>query len=177
MFAGDILGILQTKAACLPGSRDFEGRPLIIVYIPAELQPWTKDNLELTLQYFSSIFNQETRRRGFTVLVDGQKNAWRVARACIRMVSLSLGSDLASMIVLRPDAFWDKQRVDNCTKIRKEGEVSWSWPGFRFRWRYLHLTTRCRVISADFHTNLEARKVRGQFATHRRIWRYLDVQP
>ncbi|KAK6627493.1 hypothetical protein RUM44_009971 [Polyplax serrata] len=122
MFAGDILGILQTKAACLPGSRDFEGRPLIIVYIPAELQPWTKDNLELTLQYFSSIFNQETRRRGFTVLVDGQKNAWRVARACIRMVSLSLGSDLASMIVLRPDAFWDKQRVDNCTKIRKEGE-------------------------------------------------------
>lgn len=130
MLAGEIVGILETKAACLPGSRDLDGRPLIIIYVPPELQPWTKDNLEVTLRYFSSIFGQETRSRGFTVVVDGQKNAWRVARACIRHVSLSLGSDLASLIVLRPDAFWDKQRVDNCTKIRKEEEVSSSWPGF-----------------------------------------------
>ncbi|EEB18960.1 Hyaluronan mediated motility receptor, putative [Pediculus humanus corporis] len=122
MFAGDIVEILESKAACLPGSRDLEGRPLIIIYVPTELQPWTKDNLEHTLQYFSSIFSQDTRRRGFTILVDCQKTPWRVARACIRHVRLSLGPDLASFIVLRPDGFWDKQRVDNCTKIRKEGE-------------------------------------------------------
>lgn len=132
MFAGEIVGILQTKAACLPGSRDREGRPLIIVHIPPELQPWTKDNLDITLRYFSSIFNPETRRNGFTILVDGQRNAWRVARACIRHISLSLGPDLANLIVLRPDAFWDKQRVDNCTKSHKEGEVSikCAWIGY-----------------------------------------------
>lgn len=133
MFAGEIVGILQTKAACLPGSRDRDGRPLIIVQIPPELQPWTKDNLDLTLRYFSSIFNPETRRNGLTVLVDGQRNAWRVARACIRHIGFSLGPDLANLIVVRPDAFWDKQRVDNCTKTHKEGEVSFKIKSEKFR--------------------------------------------
>lgn len=34
-----------------------------------------------------------------------------------------LGADAAAIIVLRPEAFWDKQRVDNCARTQKEGEV------------------------------------------------------
>lgn len=155
MFAGEIVGVLESKSACLPGSRDLEGRPLIIVHVPAELHPWTKDNLDLTLQYFSSIFSQETRRRGFTVIVDGQKGSWRVARACIRLVGLSLGPDLANLIVLRPDAFWDKQRVDNCTKIRKEGEVRLMTQPQSFD-LCSHLSHECHVVfPAYLHSNLK----------------------
>jgi hypothetical protein len=35
-----------------------------------------------------------------------------------------MGADAAAIIVLRPEAFWDKQRVDNCTRTQKEGEVT-----------------------------------------------------
>jgi hypothetical protein len=39
-------------------------------------------------------------------------------------VGVAVGADAVSVIVLRPEAFWDKQRVDNCTRTRKEGEVT-----------------------------------------------------
>ena len=28
-----------------------------------------------------------------------------------------------NFIMIRPDAFWDKQRVENCAKTQKKGEV------------------------------------------------------
>lgn len=42
----------------------------------------------------------------------------------MRQVGASLGPDLASLLVLRPDAFWDKQRVDACARAQRQGEVS-----------------------------------------------------
>jgi hypothetical protein len=46
-----------------------------------------------------------------------------MARACIRQVEVTMGAEAAAIIVLRPEAFWDKQRVDNCARTQKEGEV------------------------------------------------------
>lgn len=45
-----------------------------------------------------------------------------MARSCIRLSTVLLGAYAASVIVVRPDGFWDK-RVDSCTKSHKEGEV------------------------------------------------------
>jgi hypothetical protein len=39
------------------------------------------------------------------------------------------GADAAAIIVLRPEAFWDKQRVENCARTQKEGEVRGSGGG------------------------------------------------
>ena len=81
------------------------------------------------LNQFIKIFNfffcsPDTRRNGLAVILDAQRSAWRMARACIRQVGVTLGADAAAIIVLRPEAFWDKQRVDNCARTQKEGEVS-----------------------------------------------------
>jgi len=46
-----------------------------------------------------------------------------VTRSCIRLSTNLIGSKVISVIVIRPDGFWDK-RVDSCTKSHKEGEVS-----------------------------------------------------
>lgn len=35
-----------------------------------------------------------------------------------------LDVNIGAMLIVRLDVFWDKQRVDNCTKSRTEGEVS-----------------------------------------------------
>lgn len=55
MEAADILGALQTRLATLPGGRDVEGRPLVLVSVPAETQPWSKDHLDTVLRYFQVI--------------------------------------------------------------------------------------------------------------------------
>lgn len=54
--------------------------------------------------------------------MDARRGAWRVARSCMRLSTILLGTSAASVIVVRPDGFWDK-RVDSCTKSHKEGEV------------------------------------------------------
>ncbi|XP_048515729.1 titin isoform X3 [Athalia rosae] len=119
--AVDIIEALESRLVYVPGGRDREGRPLIVVNMPSEPQPSTKVALEMLLRYSIDLFSEETKSNGFTILVDAQREAWRVARACIRQTSSSCGSAAVSVIVLRPDGFWDKH-VDNCTKSHKEGE-------------------------------------------------------
>lgn len=70
-----------------------------------------------------SACSPQTRCNGLAVVVDATRSAWRMTRACIRQVSVVLGADAAAIIVLRPDAFWDKQRMDSCARTQKEGEV------------------------------------------------------
>lgn len=71
-------------------------------------------------------FNSKTSRsRGITTILDARKGPWKVARSCIKQVTAVFEADeLAQLIVLRPDAFWDKQRVENCTSLpKKENQV------------------------------------------------------
>ncbi|OAD58516.1 SEC14 domain and spectrin repeat-containing protein 1 [Eufriesea mexicana] len=134
--AVDILEALESKLAYIPGGRDREGRPLTVVNVPSELQPTTKPRLEALIAYFLSIFrgelrnnvcfmvSEETKKNGLVLIVDARKGAWRVARSCIRLSTVLLGASAASVIVVRPDGFWDK-RVDSCTKSHKEGEPTY----------------------------------------------------
>ncbi|CAD1476297.1 unnamed protein product [Heterotrigona itama] len=122
--AVDILEALESKLAYIPGGCDREGRPLIVVNVPSELQPTTKPRLEALIAYFLSIFSEETKRNGLVLIVDARRGAWRVARSCIRLSTILLGTSAASVIVVRPDGFWDK-RVDSCTKSHKEGEPTY----------------------------------------------------
>ncbi|KAM0731550.1 SEC14 domain and spectrin repeat-containing protein 1 [Formica fusca] len=117
----DILEALESKLAYIPGGRDRDGRPLIVISVPPELDPTTKPKLESLILYFLSIFSEETKGKGLALIVDARRGAWRVARSCIRLSTNLAGSTAVSVIVVRPDGFWDK-RVDSCTKSHKEGE-------------------------------------------------------
>lgn len=50
------LRALQAKAVLLPGGRDREERPLVIIPVPQELQPMAKENLNTALKYLLSVF-------------------------------------------------------------------------------------------------------------------------
>jgi hypothetical protein len=76
------------------------------------------------ITFSPSFSSPETRRNGLAVVLDATRSAWRTARAAIRQVGVTLGADAAAIIALRPEAFWDKQRVDNCARTQKEGEVT-----------------------------------------------------
>lgn len=54
--ADSIFETLESKLAYIPGGHDRDGRPLIVINIPAELDPTTKPKLESLISYFLSIF-------------------------------------------------------------------------------------------------------------------------
>ncbi|XP_012061613.1 PREDICTED: uncharacterized protein LOC105624873 [Atta cephalotes] len=119
--AANILEDLESKLAYIPGGRDHDGRPLIVINVPPEFDSATKSKLESLILYFISIFSDETKENGLVLIVDARHSAWRVTRSCIRLSTNLIGSKVISVIVIRPDGFWDK-RVDSCTKSHKEGE-------------------------------------------------------
>lgn len=69
------------------------------------------------------MISNESLSGGLVVVIDGQKCSWRMARLVIRHVTALIGENLSNVIVVRPDAFWDNQHVENCAKTQKKGEV------------------------------------------------------
>ncbi|KAG5897359.1 hypothetical protein JTB14_030242 [Gonioctena quinquepunctata] len=121
MECGYDVTCLQGRTALLPGGRDKDGCPILLLTVPAESTPI---DAVPALQYLLSLFSETSRSKGITAIVDARKGPWKVARSCIRQVNAVFSEEeLSKLIVLRPDAFWDKQRVENCTSSQKNKEV------------------------------------------------------
>ncbi|XP_050422476.1 SEC14 domain and spectrin repeat-containing protein 1-B [Adelges cooleyi] len=118
MDAADIIHVLQERVATVPGGRDLDGRPLVVVVV----QPWTNGYLDTALRYYASIFSPDTRQMGLCVVLDAQRSTWKTTKSVMHKVFEILDVNIGSMLVVRLDVFWDKQRVENCTKTRTEGE-------------------------------------------------------
>lgn len=52
MEAADIIPVLQERVATIPGGRDLDGRPLVVVVV----QPWINSHLDTALRYYSSLY-------------------------------------------------------------------------------------------------------------------------
>ncbi|XP_058061286.1 SEC14 domain and spectrin repeat-containing protein 1-B [Anopheles bellator] len=119
----DVLNALTTQTAYLPGGRDRDGHPLVVIPVPFyDSLPWMKGFLETTVQYLLASLSPDTVSSGLAVILDAQKCSWRVARQYIRHVQQLLGEHTNEFLVIRPDAFWDKNRVENCARQHRKGE-------------------------------------------------------
>ncbi|CAG9864550.1 unnamed protein product [Phyllotreta striolata] len=113
---------LQGRSATVPGGRDKEGKPLIVITVPSD-----SPHIDVVpaFRYLLSLFSKTSRSRGLTVIVDARKGPWKVARSCIRQaIDAFSPEEPAEILVLRPDAFWDKQRVDNCASASNDKQVT-----------------------------------------------------
>ncbi|XKL63928.1 hypothetical protein PGB90_006292 [Kerria lacca] len=118
MEATAIADALYSKIAIIPGGRDLEERP--IIFIDAELSSLVaNEQLDKVLKYFSTIFSTDTRRVGLSLIINAQKTSWRTVRVILQHVTEIFGTDITRIIVLRSDVFWDKQKVENCAKLKQ----------------------------------------------------------
>lgn len=142
----DTVTALKSRAAFMPGGRNRDSHLLIIVTVPPELVPKSKEYLDLCLNFIIDTLNPDTLNNGLLVLIDAQKSNHRLTNVWIEHVESIVDPDyLKLMLVIRPDAFWDKQRMDNCAKPQKKGEVSTD-----FFWCYIALTLKCMCQSVLF---------------------------
>lgn len=75
-------------------------------------------------QILSYSCSNETVNNGLNVVIDTQMCSWRCARNAIQYVSESLACNATKLYAIRPEVFWDKQRIENCTKAQKYLDVS-----------------------------------------------------
>lgn len=68
-------------------------------------------------------YSPETRQTGLCVVLDAQRSTWKTTKSVMHKVFEILDVNIGAMLIVRLDVFWDKQRVENCTKSRTEGEV------------------------------------------------------
>lgn len=121
----DTIKALKSRAAFMPGGRDQDSHLLVIVTVPPELVPKSKEYLDICLNFIIDSLNTNTLNDGLLLLIDAQKSNYRLTNIWIEHVESIVDPDYLKLIlVIRPDAFWDKQRMDNCTKPQKKGEVS-----------------------------------------------------
>lgn len=67
--------------------------------------------------------SEETLKDGLDAIVDGQRCGWRTTKTTVESVTTILGDKLRKLYIVRPDGFWDKQRLENCTKAQKNKDV------------------------------------------------------
>lgn len=59
------------------------------------------------------------------MILDARRGHWKAVRSHVKEVCSTLThEELAQLAVIRPDAFWDKQRVETCTSNQTEEKVS-----------------------------------------------------
>lgn len=79
----------------------------------------------IILSFFLSFLlnSDETLKDGIDAIIDAQKCNWRSVKSIVDVVTNSLDIKLRKLYVVRPDGFWDKQRLENCAKTQKHKDV------------------------------------------------------
>lgn len=107
--------------------------------------------------------SKETVNNGLNVVIDTQMCSWRCARNAIQYVSDSLNCNTIRLYAVRPEVFWDKQRVENCTKAQKYLDVSrlsgiCGWE-FRVRLKCIKLTNHAHFNLGDSRYEISTTEV------------------
>ena len=71
---------------------------------------------------FLSPLSVTSIERGWVVVVDARQCQYRYVKHATSTIKATLGN-IRLLLVLRPDGFWDKQRVD-CRKTEVDNQVS-----------------------------------------------------
>lgn len=93
---------------------------LKITFVPANIINNSITSNALSLGFFRS---PETRQSGLCIVLDAQRSTWKTTKSVMHRVFEILDENVGAMLIVRLDVFWDKQRVENCTKSRTDGEV------------------------------------------------------
>lgn len=112
--ATDILEALESKLAYVPGGRNRDGRPLIVISVPPELDPTTKPKLESLILYFLSIFRYALR------ITDNLANFVRFDNN--QMIMIVDNNPIAGWIHANNDSMFIGAR-----SARRRRRTAWCW--------------------------------------------------
>lgn len=113
-------GLLERRLAVLPGSRDPGGGPILVIPLPQDPALHDVGGISATIKYLKTIPSVSSRDRGWVVVVDARVCHYRLVKPTVSTVRATLGH-IRHLFVVRPEGFWDKQRVD-CRKSEVDSQ-------------------------------------------------------
>ncbi|KAF2358744.1 hypothetical protein FHG87_010493, partial [Trinorchestia longiramus] len=111
---------LHRRLAYLPGPRDAGGGPILVVPLPADPAEQDVGGISFTLKYLKTIPSKTSVERGWVVVVDARQCHYRQVKHAASTIRAALGN-IRLLLVLRPEGFWDKQKVD-CRKAEVDNQ-------------------------------------------------------
>ncbi|XP_068215232.1 uncharacterized protein [Palaemon carinicauda] len=113
-------GLLERRLAILPGSRDPGGGPILVIPLPQDPSCHDVGSISATVKYLKTIPSVSSRERGWVVVVDARVCHYRLVKPTVSTIRATLGY-IRHLFVVRPEGFWDKQRVD-CRKSEVDNQ-------------------------------------------------------
>ncbi|KAL4216901.1 S14 domain and spectrin repeat-containing protein 1 [Mactra antiquata] len=115
--ASHILDQLQKEIVFLTGGRDRQGGPLLI-FPPHRDEYFQPNDITSCVKYLYQIPSEESKRRGFTAIIDSRDGSWSNLVTVLGCLKQSLGDYLKQVLVLRTDGMRVKQA--NSSSFRRD---------------------------------------------------------
>ncbi|KAL3998151.1 Divergent CRAL/TRIO domain family protein [Acanthocheilonema viteae] len=113
--------LIESSLIALPGCRDRSGSPLLFINfmdgnnkqlgLETVNAPSYEEFVSVT-NYLSQIPNENIRKLGFTIVIDGRKATVKHVRGALRACQQSLYRRIRSVLVIQPEKFLDQQKLN-----------------------------------------------------------------
>ncbi|KAK3083009.1 hypothetical protein FSP39_011505 [Pinctada imbricata] len=106
--ASQIVDILRKEIAHLTGGRDRQGGP-VITFPPHQPKPnFNSSDIIACLKYLAQIPSEESKRRGFTAIVDSRDGSWQNLVTVLGCLKQALGEYIKQVLVVKADPTLDR---------------------------------------------------------------------
>uniref|UniRef100_A0A915PZX7 CRAL-TRIO domain-containing protein n=1 Tax=Setaria digitata TaxID=48799 RepID=A0A915PZX7_9BILA len=142
--------LIESSVISLPGCRDRSGSPLLFINfadgsgkqsgVEAVSGP-NCEELVSVISYLSQIPNENTRKLGFTVVIDGRKGTTKHIRGIMRACQQALCQRVRYVLVIQPEKFLDQQKLNfEFIKEAYQFKASWILTSLHKLLRYVDVT-------------------------------------
>ncbi|KAI8485774.1 S14 domain and spectrin repeat-containing protein 1 [Branchiostoma belcheri] len=111
MPASAVEVVLRKRICFLSGGRDKRRGPIITFPTHPTPVDFSPEEIGLNVAFLASVPSPESRSRGFSVIIDVRAPTWRANKSLVKVLQQTLGRQLAQVIIVKPDTFWDKQKT------------------------------------------------------------------
>ncbi|XP_031622402.1 kalirin isoform X2 [Contarinia nasturtii] len=111
--AADLLQLLQERFVLLTGGRDQRGGPILSFPATPRRDRAKPDDIRRLLSYLFTLPSETAKALRFTILIDmrGNSNNMSTVKAILKILQEHFCSVVHSVVIIKPDNFWQKQRA------------------------------------------------------------------
>nr|XP_006823022.1 PREDICTED: SEC14 domain and spectrin repeat-containing protein 1-like [Saccoglossus kowalevskii] len=119
MDAASIVEILRSQNAYLSGGKDHRGGPILSIPIVSDPSEFSPQDFATCIAYLAKIPSDEAKSHGFTILIDARGSTWNSVKPLLRILQQVLPEKIFLACIVKPEAFWEKQRAGQSLKKEK----------------------------------------------------------
>lgn len=112
LHAATIQSLLREKIAFLSGGKDKRGSSILSFLASQPIVDKLKyDDLRLLVTYLATVPSEDSRKRGFAVVIDMRGSTWHNVKPILRVLQECFPHNINMAYIIKPEKFWEKQKT------------------------------------------------------------------